>query len=634
MELTLPEVRATLLAAQGLLAPVEQPAEKVDVIAAIRRMAALQIDAINVVARSQYLVLWSRLGRYEPRWLDELLAEGALFEYWSHAACFVPIEDFPLYRHAMLRGSALPYPSRWAHAWIAANPEVVGRVLAHIREHGEVRTGAFERTDGQAGGWWNWKPEKAALESLHTTGELMIARRENFQRVYNLRERLLPDWDDARALGADAARRALVLRAVRSLGVAAARWVPPYFKLGKRGIAALLEELVASGELTRARVADWPEPVYLDPAGVAHLNAIRAGAARPARTTLLSPFDPVIRDRERALELYGFAYRIEVYTPAAKRRYGYFTLPILHRDTLVGRLDPKVERKAGRLVIRAAHLEPGVPLDESLVGGLAAALRDLAAFLGVPGGSRGALRPTGFGPGAPRPAGSVAPSHQLAFQTGRLEPEHPVRMTKVPVRIGYSRRRVGALSWCHERANPLRRARWLPGDRRAGDRRLPCLPRRLPQLRQRWSIRGNALAQPAARPRVDCGVVLRPLRLRHLPPFRASRARRHHDSDSRRIPVAAILAHRTGLLRRLCTGLHRRTSVLMQRRRAPGLPACLRSLPTLRHAQFRLVIEQRDGLLRRASNPRPAPLPDRSRVAAIGVRASKSLLRQLAASSW
>ncbi|HEX5503828.1 MAG TPA: crosslink repair DNA glycosylase YcaQ family protein [Thermomicrobiales bacterium] len=379
MELSLAGARALHLGAQGLLAPGCGPAGKANVLAAIRRMGALQIDAINVVARSQYLVLWSRLGRYDAAWLDELLAEGCLFEYWAHAACFLPIEEYALFRHRMSDGEG------WAHTWLAEHAEVAERVLAHVRERGGARAADFARADGRSGGWWDWKPEKIALEALHTAGDLMIARREGFQRVYDLRERVLPGWDDGAAPSAAAARRALALRAVRALGVAPARWVPDYYRLPKRQIAALLAELADEGVLTRARVAGWDEPAYLHPDNAALAEAARAGAPAPARTTtLLSPFDPLVWDRARAEELFGFAYRIEVYTPAARRRYGYYTLPILHGDRLVGRVDPKVERKEGRLVARAVHLEPGVAPDEALVGGLARALRDLADFLTVP----------------------------------------------------------------------------------------------------------------------------------------------------------------------------------------------------------------------------------------------------------
>ncbi|HET8631663.1 MAG TPA: crosslink repair DNA glycosylase YcaQ family protein [Thermomicrobiales bacterium] len=378
MELSPGAVRALHLAAQGLLAPGCGGATKDDVLATIRRMGALQIDAINVVTRSQYLVLWSRLGRYDPAWLDELLAEGRLFEYWAHAACFLPSEDYPLFRRGMLDGA------RWANTWLAEHPDVVGRVLAHIRERGGVQAADFARADGRSGGWWDWKPEKAALEALHTAGEVMIARREGFQRVYDLRERVLPGWDDAATPCAASARRELVLRAVRALGAAPARWVHDYYRLPRRPVAATLTALAAEGALCCARVAGWDEPVYLHPDHLALAEAAHEGALAPGRTTLLSPFDPLVWDRARAEELFGFAYRIEVYTPAARRRYGYYTLPILHGDRLVGRVDPKAERRQGRLVARAVHLEPGVATDDALLTGLAGALRDLAGFLATP----------------------------------------------------------------------------------------------------------------------------------------------------------------------------------------------------------------------------------------------------------
>src|SRR5918997_2095815 len=178
--------RSLLLAAQGLADPPEPPATKGDVVETVRKMGVLQIDSIAVVARSPYLVLWSRLGAYEPSWLDELLADGVLFEYWSHAACFVPIEDYGLYRRFMLEGSEK------SRAWFTAHPEEVRRVLERVRQGGPVRSAEFERADGRAGGWWEWKPEKRALEHLFAAGGLMISRRDpNFHRVYDLRERVL-----------------------------------------------------------------------------------------------------------------------------------------------------------------------------------------------------------------------------------------------------------------------------------------------------------------------------------------------------------------------------------------------------------------------------------------------------------
>src|SRR5918998_4472456 len=371
--------RAMLLAAQGL-GSAPKRATKDDVRGIIRRMGVLQIDSISVVARSPYLVLWSRIGSYEPRWLDELLAEGALFEYWSHAACFIPIEDYGLYRRLMIDGGEK------TRSWMQAHHEEIEHVMERVSENGPVRSAEFARTDGKAGGWWEWKPEKRALEHLFAAGELMISHRENFQRVYDLRGRVLagalPGWEDALAPTEHEVRRALALKTVRALGVAVARWVPDYFRTPKRGAASLLEELADEGSLLRAEIED--EPAYVHPENAALAERVLSGRTLSSVTTLLSPFDPVVWDRTRASELFGFDYKIEVYTPAARRRYGYYSLPILHDGALVGRLDAKAHRKEGLFEVKAAHLEPGTIVSEELVVSLAGALRACAFWHATP----------------------------------------------------------------------------------------------------------------------------------------------------------------------------------------------------------------------------------------------------------
>src|SRR5215210_18383 len=368
-----------LLAAQGLNSAPKR-ATKGDVREIIRRMGVLQIDSISVVALSPYLVLWSRIGGYDPVWLDELLAEGALFEYWSHAACFIPIEDYGLYRRLMLGKTDK------TRAWMEAHPDALEQVMGRIREDGPVRSAEFARTDGKAGGWWEWKPEKRALEHLFAAGELMISRRENFHRVYDLRERVLanalPTWEDALAPNEQEVRRALALKAVRALGVAVVRWVPDYFRTPKRGAAKLLEELADEGSLLRAGIEDEAAYVHPDNAGIA--EEILTGSLQPSVTTLLSPFDPVVWDRARALELFGFDYKIEVYTPAARRRYGYYSLPILHDGALVGRLDAKAHRRQGTFEVKVIHLEPDTLVNDDLVSGIAGALRHCAGWHGTP----------------------------------------------------------------------------------------------------------------------------------------------------------------------------------------------------------------------------------------------------------
>src|SRR6266496_2235052 len=371
-KLSIQVVRNVMLAAQGLSQPPEQPAVKADVLETIRRMYLLQIDTINVVARSPYLVLWSRLGNYELKWLDELLTEGNLFEYWAHAMCFLPIEDYAIYRRRMLDAmQEKAWPFKWAMKWAQEHPKVMKEVRTHLQKNGAVRSAEFENENHVPGGWWNWKEEKDALEIMLFTGEVMIARRQNFQRVYDLRGRVLPGWDDVALPSSEEVHRALALRAVHALGIAFPAWVPNYFNDPKKGIPKRLETLAQEGLLLRVDVKGFEGSAYVHPEQTHLIEAASMGDLEPTLTTLLSPFDPLVSDRNRTLELFDFDYRIECYTPAAKRRYGYFTLPILHRGKLIGRLDPKAHRAQGVFEIKALHMEPGVRVTKKLVTDLA-----------------------------------------------------------------------------------------------------------------------------------------------------------------------------------------------------------------------------------------------------------------------
>jgi uncharacterized protein YcaQ len=376
------EAQAVMIAAQGLDRRPRRAATKADVLKTIRRMSALQIDTIHVVARSPYLVLWSRLGHYEPRWLDELLAEGELFEYWSHEACFLPVEDYPLYRHRMIAPGSMGW--KYSHEWIAGNAREVERLLALVRERGPVRSTDFVRTDGKRGGWWEWKPEKRALEMLFTAGELMIARRDKFQRIYDLRERVLPRWDDSRLPSLEETNRALALKSVRALGITRARWVGDYFRTDKRAAASLVLRLADEGLLRRVSVEGWEEEAYVHPDNLGLIEAASSGRRRPTLSTLLSPFDPLVWDRARAREMFGFDYKLECYTPAPQRRYGYFTLPVLSANALVGRLDAKAHRKEKRFEVKALYLEPGIAASEEIAASIAATLRECAAWHQTP----------------------------------------------------------------------------------------------------------------------------------------------------------------------------------------------------------------------------------------------------------
>ena len=380
LTLTLAGARTLHLAAQGLLQPVRKKADAPALLAMIRQMGVLQIDTISVVARSPYLVLWSRLGDYPHALLDNLLADGHLFEYWAHEACFVPIEDYRLYRHRMIDPGSMGW--KYSERWMRDNHEQVQNVLAHIRANGPTRSSDFERTDGKAGGWWSWKPEKRSLEVLFTAGHLMIAKRHNFQRIYDLRERVLPHWDDAHLPPMPETERELQLKAVKALGLAKAEWLGDYFRNAKSKPRPDPKTLVARGDLLTIRVEGWDAPCYLHPDHLPLAELAAQGKLKSTVTTLLSPFDPVVWDRRRALELFDFDYRIECYTPAPKRQYGYFTLPVLRGGQLVGRVDAKAHRAQKIMEIKALHLEPGVRTSEALARDLARAFRQFANWHG------------------------------------------------------------------------------------------------------------------------------------------------------------------------------------------------------------------------------------------------------------
>lgn len=375
-------VRGLMIAAQGLQDRPLTEATKTDVRQIIRQMHVLQLDTIHVIARSQYLVLWSRLGDYRQHWLDELLTEGALFEYWSHAACLLPIEDYPLYRRYMLDG--VTWNEKRHRQWMEAHAEVVEKLVAHIRDNGPVRSADFERSDGAQPGWWNWKDEKIALDLLWMVGELMVAKRHNFHRIYDLRERVLRGGDDSQVPSLEAVHETYVLNTVKALGVTKAAWIADYFRMYKKVAQAVIERLVKRGQLETVQVEGWDVPGYYHPDQQAAIEAAAEGQIPISKTTFLSPFDPLVWDRARALELFNFDYKIEVYTPAAKRKYGYFTLPILYNNTLIGRLDPKAHRKEGIFEVKALHLEPGVVVDDALIAAVKSALHACAAWHNTP----------------------------------------------------------------------------------------------------------------------------------------------------------------------------------------------------------------------------------------------------------
>jgi len=381
------QARLLHLAAQGLLQPPARQATRATLLAAISRMQLLQIDTIHVVARSPYLVLHARVGAYPATWLDELLARGSLFECWAHEACFAPMHDHALHRalHDDRAGHWARRQSARAHV---EHGPALAALLERIRAQGPVMASDFEAQDGTPGGWWGWKSEKRWLEALFARGDLMIARRERFQRVYDLSERVLARGHRRHPPGPvpdpESARQEVLLRSVRALGIAQARWIADYFRTGRRHRDADLDALVESGAVLRVAVDGWRECGYVHPEHLPLLRRAMRGRLQATHGALLSPFDPVVWDRERASTMFGFDYRLECYTPEPKRRFGYFVLPILHRGRLVGRVDAKAHRATGEFELRSVHLESGADLDADDYAGMAASVQACADWHGTP----------------------------------------------------------------------------------------------------------------------------------------------------------------------------------------------------------------------------------------------------------
>ena len=393
----LAQARLLQLAAQGLLAPPRSPATPLALRRCIERMQLLQIDTIHVVARSPYLVLFSRLGAYLPAWLDAALAEGHLFETWAHEACFAPAADVALHR-SYNRGARSHWGLKHAQKSVASHRPQLDALLAHIHASGPVKSSDFERKDGQTGnGWWGWKDEKRWLETLFATGELMVARRDSFQRVSDLAHRVHPQLADAVLPDAAEVHRQFTEKAILALGITQARWVHDYFRQKPRLKDADLDGLVAQGIVQRVDVQGWTVPGYVHRHHAELLQKALAGKLRATHTTLLSPFDPLIWDRERVSTMWGFDYRIECYTPEEKRSYGYFVLPILHKGALVGRLDAKAHRAQGVFEVKALYLEDGMALSDASVLAVAEAITRCAAWHGTPEVRVGRTEPQALG---------------------------------------------------------------------------------------------------------------------------------------------------------------------------------------------------------------------------------------------
>lgn len=346
----------------------------------IERLGVLQIDSVNALVRSHYLPLYSRLGNYPQKLLDQAAwsqgRQRKLFEYWGHEASLLPIDLYPLMRWRMQRASQGQGIYQEMAKFGREQQPTIARVLQAVREQGALGAGTLNTRQERAGPWWDWSAEKIALEWLFAAGEVTVAGRRGFERLYDLPERVLPSAIINHPQLAEAdAQRGLLLHAVKALGLGTEKDVRDYFRQDPAPARMGLAELLEQGAIQRVQVQGWKQPAYALP----EFKVPRKVTA----SALLSPFDSLIWERARTERLFDFRYRLEIYTPAHKRVYGYYVLPFLHHERIAARIDLRAERAAGRLAVHAVHEEqPG--LDEQGMHALAANVRQLADWLGLP----------------------------------------------------------------------------------------------------------------------------------------------------------------------------------------------------------------------------------------------------------
>lgn len=351
-----------------------EPASPRQLTRTIQRLGLLQIDSVNVFARAHYMPLYSRLGHYRPDDLDALAGgrKPQVFEYWGHEATYLPIESWPLWQW---RKDAYRARSGARSEWATENAAFIAWLRDHVAEHGPTTARAIDHDRNQRSGtWWGWSDVKRGLEHLFVTGDLTSAGRNRFERVYATPEQAIPAAIRALDVPEPAvARRALIATAASSLGVFTAADAADYFRMSKPEALAAIGALIDDGTVEPVSVDGWNDAAWMP--------TRQTVPRRVEGAALLSPFDPLVWFRPRAERLFGFHYRIEIYTPEPKRIFGYYTLPFLLDDQIVGRVDLKADRASGVLLVQAAWSEPGAPARTA--DALAAALWRAAAWQGL-----------------------------------------------------------------------------------------------------------------------------------------------------------------------------------------------------------------------------------------------------------
>lgn len=385
LEISNRDARRLFLDLQGLT----QPRAKSDadgLYDLIYRLGFVQIDSVNAVERAHHMILYSRAENYRRQDLACLLEQrGALFEHWTHDASIIPTEFYPHWRHRFKQAQARLDHPHWRERLGPDSAKLVRAVRKRIEREGPLMARDFEDKGQSQGQWWGWGPSKTALEYLWRTGELAVARREGFQKVYDLTERVIPG---AVRLEKPSARETLDWKcrtALERLGLATPREIAEFWaSVSPKDAAAWAAAHLKDKDLITVRLAGAGETKPLNLLAFADIeDRIKAAKAPPKKLRFLSPFDPVIRDRARARRLFGFDYRIEIFVPERKRHYGYYVLPILEGDRFTGRADVKVHRKEGRLEVKGLWLETDVTLTAAREEAMRKALGRLARFTGA-----------------------------------------------------------------------------------------------------------------------------------------------------------------------------------------------------------------------------------------------------------
>src|SRR4030042_3233169 len=339
------------------LSSVSLPTGKTGTKRVIDHLGYVQIDTLTVIERAHHHTLWVRQPSYTPQILDELLAKDRwVFEYWGHAASYLPMHD---YRYYLPKMREFPRKNSWEKRWLLANKKLADSILKCIRDEGAMGSKEFKAQPGTGKrSWWNWKPAKTGLELLFWQGKLMVSERRNFQRIYDLKERVLPGNLNTTMPGDDELGRFMVLRALSVYGIAQENEIRGHIHAGKRNIvSASLKDMLASGEVMEVTVENFEKQKYFALPKTLEDSSKSLPDISNSGVFLLSPFDNMIILRERMKRLFNFDYTIECYIPEKKRKYGYFTLPILWGDTFIGRLDPKVDRKQKTFYVRHLAFE-------------------------------------------------------------------------------------------------------------------------------------------------------------------------------------------------------------------------------------------------------------------------------------